>query len=915
MLAENELPLLADKLKPYIVPWLPKSSTSGIGGGGGSLSTHDIGGSYHSGTLRSDQAPQFALLDGSRVFTGNIVFSGSQTVDGVDLSVHVADANAHHAQATIGVNSGLTLSGQLFNMGTPGGLSATSSNAVSGASHTHAIDSTIARSAITLSVSGLGFSGGGDLTANRTFSLASSSNPGAAASILATSAGGTLTLHNSGSTATAALVIGNGSTGRLAIGSSGWVDNGTQLSLLGTRTLYVGGSVVGGTSWNVTGSEATFMAGVDSTHTFGRARLSSPIAGSMMLSHVDSATTTGYAFRQTSPGATIVNAASGQTIYTRIANADIYTTTATGINISSSSNIGTDNYASQATGWRVDYAGGGDFRYLFADEMHVKSFIADLEQALAGGQIICKSVAVLAVDFTAPAAGGTATLRVRDLPSAANMATFQSGDVVRLRNFSRASGSLSVSDCWGVATTYTDQTDGTQTWTFTRSTAPNAGAMTAGTVVKADSLVLDYGVSGNGFYEVNAIDGAYGVNSPYAQIARWTGHPATGTVINGRFGKISGLSIGVANEMGIAVGSGFTTSDEYFKASNVGVIQNNVDSTWYVSGVPAIKIDTGYGIDLKLAELETSYITWRDTIGTGTAKASISVFNSTSSGMVLQSNIADATKESVAWIVATNTAAATSSCGLYLRNGLSGAYDSYAQMSSKRFAVGYSKYLYMTEAWSNLAVGNHSEISNDIGTYKALMIAGNKSFDSTNRRVDIYDKAFVSSIVEVGYNRTTGNVSKFTGRNGVTCSISLTATSWSNGAGIAFNAYHADDSISPVASGAFKFLGSQYTGNITTPGLLYYDGNSSALSLFIGEAGLANEANVTTWTKMFEFKRDGNIALGGAGSYGGGFGVIFINNRTTVPTSNPVGGGLLYVDAGALKYRGSSGTVTTIANA
>ena len=585
------------------------------------------------------------------------------------------------------------------------------------------------------------------------------------------------------------------------------------------------------------------------------------------------------------------------------------------ITVKAANRLSTENYVSQTTGWGIDYTGGADFRYLYVDEMHAKSFVADLEQALAGGQIICKSVAVLAVDFTAPAAGGTATLRVRDLPSAANMATFQSGDIVRLRNFSRASGSLSVSDCWGVATTYTDQTDGTQAWTFTRSTAPNAGAMTAGTVVKADSLVLDYGVSGNGFYEVNAIDGAYGVNSPYAQIARWTGHPATGTVINGRFGKISGLSIGVANEMGIAVGSGFTTSDEYFKASNVGVIQNNVDSTWYVSGVPAIKIDTGYGIDLKLAELETSYITWRDTIGTGTAKASISVFNSTSSGMVLQSNIADATKESVAWIVATNTAAATSSCGLYLRNGLSGAYDSYAQMSSKRFAVGYSKYLYMTEAWSNLAVGNHSEISNDIGTYKALMIAGNKSFDSTNRRVDIYDKAFVSSIVEVGYNRTTGNVSKFTGRNGVTCSISLTATSWDNGAGIAFNAYHADDSISTVARGAAKFLGSQYTGNITTPGLLYYDGNSSALSLFIGEAGLANEANVTTWTKMFEFKRDGNIALGGAGSYGGGFGVIFINNRTTVPTSNPVGGGLLYVDAGALKYRGSSGTVTTIANA
>jgi len=41
---------------------------------------------------------------------------------------------------------------------------------------------------------------------------------------------------------------------------------------------------------------------------------------------------------------------------------------------------------------------------------------------------------------------------------------------------------------------------------------------------------------------------------------------------------------------------------------------------------------------------------------------------------------------------------------------------------------------------------------------------------------------------------------------------------------------------------------------------------------------------------------------------------MFISNGTA-PTVNPVGGGNLYVEAGALKYRGSSGTVTTIANA
>ena len=59
----------------------------------------------------------------------------------------------------------------------------------------------------------------------------------------------------------------------------------------------------------------------------------------------------------------------------------------------------------------------------------------------------------------------------------------------------------------------------------------------------------------------------------------------------------------------------------------------------------------------------------------------------------------------------------------------------------------------------------------------------------------------------------------------------------------------------------------------------------------------------------------GSLAIGAAGSFGSGVKVIFIANATTDPTTNPTGGGILYVSAGALKYRGSSGTVTTIAAA
>jgi hypothetical protein len=57
-----------------------------------------------------------------------------------------------------------------------------------------------------------------------------------------------------------------------------------------------------------------------------------------------------------------------------------------------------------------------------------------------------------------------------------------------------------------------------------------------------------------------------------------------------------------------------------------------------------------------------------------------------------------------------------------------------------------------------------------------------------------------------------------------------------------------------------------------------------------------------------------DIGINGLSS-GGGAGVVFVANATTMPTTNPTGGGILYVEAGALKYRGSSGTVTTLGNA
>jgi hypothetical protein len=64
----------------------------------------------------------------------------------------------------------------------------------------------------------------------------------------------------------------------------------------------------------------------------------------------------------------------------------------------------------------------------------------------------------------------------------------------------------------------------------------------------------------------------------------------------------------------------------------------------------------------------------------------------------------------------------------------------------------------------------------------------------------------------------------------------------------------------------------------------------------------------------------GNIGFGFKkasqfGKFGGGQGVIAIANACVAPTGNLAGAGILYVEDGALKYRGANGTVTTIAPA
>lgn len=71
----------------------------------------------------------------------------------------------------------------------------------------------------------------------------------------------------------------------------------------------------------------------------------------------------------------------------------------------------------------------------------------------------------------------------------------------------------------------------------------------------------------------------------------------------------------------------------------------------------------------------------------------------------------------------------------------------------------------------------------------------------------------------------------------------------------------------------------------------------------------------TTGTIAFRIAANRNFQHGVTESYGGGLGVVGINNAATVPSTNPSGGGILYAEGGALKWRGSGGLITTISGA
>ena len=92
-----------------------------------------------------------------------------------------------------------------------------------------------------------------------------------------------------------------------------------------------------------------------------------------------------------------------------------------------------------------------------------------------------------------------------------------------------------------------------------------------------------------------------------------------------------------------------------------------------------------------------------------------------------------------------------------------------------------------------------------------------------------------------------------------------------------------------------------------TAAAAYYEQLGSSHRWYTAPSGTAG--NAITFTQALSLTAAGNLLLGGT-TDPGGTKVLYIGNGTTPGT--PTSGGVLYVESGALKYKGSSGTVTTL---
>lgn len=527
MIKPEEIPTLYQKLKSHIArDFRPSAVTQNtIVGGGGATSFSGL-----TGTIANAQAPQFLLRDGSRSLTGSLSVDAGVTIDGIDISAHAADANAHHNQQ----------------------------HSVTGGDHT---------------ITGAALSLVGATAINTLGLIAPSSNPGTTESVLKATSG-LLTLPNFTATTSMRAPLIDTASGALTLQPAG-------TDVVNINTLLTGGfgarATTGTLDWNDAtnarpGSGHSLMqrfnsinappnppigalfhpfsfeyatktgagnitqfaipyataASIDAgVHVRGRylgtwtnwAKLISENTSGNVL--VGTYTDGGYKFDVT--GTARITTSLTTPLLTTASNVDLVINPAgTGaVQFPNDQTLRTSSFDSSfpINGWQInEVAGVAGYSALTigkiqADELAVRVFVADEVRVDRGDEFWTKSYGIIAATFTTPSAiGGTVSVKFEDSPALAG-AIFVNNDWVLIRKLEIDTG-INLFNVWGQVATYVNNSDGTQNWTFTLRSGPTSTEITKG------SLAIDFGASGAALIHLSVIDAA---GAPYIKMRKWSG--------------------------------------------------------------------------------------------------------------------------------------------------------------------------------------------------------------------------------------------------------------------------------------------------------------------------------------------------------------------------------------------------------
>lgn len=232
--------------------------------------------------------------------------------------------------------------------------------------------------------------------------------------------------------------------------------------------------------------------------------------------------------------------------------------------------------------------------------------------------------------------------------------------------------------------------------------------------------------------------------------------------------------------------------------------------------------------------------------------------------------------------------------------------------------VGYQTLFNLTTGGSNVAIGR-SAITASTTTASAVVIG---AFAAQNTTVGT---GFVA-VGALALNDTVSNGLDYCVGIGYWALRSVTGDV-TNTVAMGYYAGYASDGTSSVYIGANSGRtasgndnvcvgeGSGYTTIGSSNVLIGHDCGSAFTSGVANTLAIHNSnSNQALVYGEFSDRNFGFNFTEGTDSFGASSqGVVFIHEKSTNPTGNPSGGGVLYVDSGALKYRGPGGTTTTIA--